>query len=88
MRHPRRLPHDLDVGLDDARELLEARAATDPKTAYRLYQKICDRVYDLAIGLWPVQPNDRVAVRSNVHGFQYNFLEGNTYFPLYNMYRS
>ncbi|HKC72724.1 MAG TPA: ABC transporter substrate-binding protein, partial [Chloroflexota bacterium] len=70
------------------RELLEARAATDPKTAYRLYQKICDRVYDLAIGLWPVQPNDRVAVRSNVHGFQYNFLEGNTYFPLYNMYRS
>jgi peptide/nickel transport system substrate-binding protein len=70
------------------RELLEARAATDPKKAYRLYQRVCDRVYDLAIGLWPVQPNDRVAVRRNVHGFQYNFLEGSTYFPLYNMYRS
>ena len=70
------------------RELLEARATTDPKKAYRLYQKVCDRVYALALGLWPVQPNDRVAVRTNVHGYQYNFLEGNTYFPLYNMYRS
>jgi peptide/nickel transport system substrate-binding protein len=70
------------------RELLEARASTDPKKAYRLYQKVCDRVYDLAIGLWPVQQNDLVALRTNVHGYQYNFLEGYTYYPLYNMYRS
>ena len=69
-------------------ELLQARKATDMGTAYRLYQKICDRVYARALEIWPVQPNERVALRSTVHGYQYNFLYSSAYYPLYNMYRS
>jgi peptide/nickel transport system substrate-binding protein len=70
------------------RQLLQARKATDMGKAYRLYQQICNRVYDQAIEIWPVQPNERVALRANVHGYQYNYLYSSYYYPLYDMYRS
>jgi len=69
-------------------QLLQARKATDMGTAYRLYQQICNRVYDQALEIWPVQPDEFVALRSTVHGYQYNFLYTSAYYPLYNMYRS
>ena len=67
--------------------LLQARRSTDPKAAYRIYQQICAKVYDLALEIWPVQPNERIALRSNVHGYTYNFIYSNAYYPLYTMYR-
>jgi peptide/nickel transport system substrate-binding protein len=68
--------------------LLKARMTIDPVAAYKLYAEVCNRVYDLALEIWPVQPNDLIALRTNVHGYTYNFLYGSEYYPVYSMYKS
>ncbi|MDB5060054.1 MAG: extracellular solute-binding protein family 5 [Chloroflexi bacterium] len=68
--------------------LEQAMAATDSKKAADLYAKICDTVYNDAVEIWAAQPNDRVAIRSNVHGFVYNFLYSSYYYDLYALSKS
>ena len=67
--------------------LLKARQLSDPKAAYAVYKQICDRIYTLALEIWPVQPNERIALRSNIRGYTYNFQYSSSYYPLYQMYR-
>ncbi len=68
--------------------LSRGREAHDAATAYRLYQEVCNKVYDLALEIPVAQPTERVALRSNVHGYQYNYMSGRNYYPLYDMYKS
>jgi peptide/nickel transport system substrate-binding protein len=62
--------------------------ATSGTVAYKYYRQVVDRVYVAAPNIWPVQPNEQIALRNNVHGYSYNFLYSAYYYPLYNMYRS
>jgi ABC-type transport system substrate-binding protein len=68
--------------------LVKAMQATDSATAKALYGKVLDVVYNQAYEIWAVQPNDRIALRANVHGFVYNFLYGNFYYDLYALSKS
>jgi peptide/nickel transport system substrate-binding protein len=68
------------------RLLVQALHASTAKQAYHLFQLVCYRVYAAAPNIWTVQPDEQVALRSNVHGYSYNFEYSNYYFPLYNMY--
>jgi ABC-type transport system substrate-binding protein len=70
------------------RLLVQALHAANASAAYRLYAQACHRIYAAAPEVWPVQPNERVALRSNIQGYQYNFLYGANYYPVYNMYRA
>jgi peptide/nickel transport system substrate-binding protein len=70
------------------RLLVQALHAANASAAYRFYRQACHRIYAAAPEVWPVQPNERIALRSNVQGYQYNFLYGENYYPVYNMYRS
>jgi len=68
--------------------LVRARGTSDAKAALAMYKQVCDKVYDLALEIPVAQPTERVALRSNVHGYQYNYMSGRNYYPLYNMYKS
>lgn len=68
--------------------LVQASQATDPSTARALYAKALHIVYDQAYEIWAVQPDDRVALRDNVHGFVYNYLYGSYYYDLYALSKS
>jgi peptide/nickel transport system substrate-binding protein len=68
--------------------LSRARGARDTSIAYGLYKAVCDKVYDLALEIPVAQPTERVALRSIVHGYQYNYMSGRNYYPLYDMYKS
>ena len=68
--------------------LTQALHAANTAAAYRLYQKAINRIYAAAPNIWPVQPDERIALRTNVHGYQYNFVYSAFYYPLYNMYRT
>jgi peptide/nickel transport system substrate-binding protein len=70
------------------RLLTQALKATAAGKAYHLFAEACTRIYHAAPNIWTVQPKERVALRSNVHGYAYNFLYSNYYFPLYDMYTS
>ena len=67
--------------------LLAAMKATDEATAMRYYTQAVNRIHDEAISIWSVQPNDSVALRSDLKGYQYNYLYSSYHFPVYNMYR-
>jgi peptide/nickel transport system substrate-binding protein len=68
------------------RLLVQALHAKTAKRAYHLFQLVCYRVYAAAPNIWTVQPDEQVALRSNVRGYSYNFEYSNYYFPLYSMY--
>jgi peptide/nickel transport system substrate-binding protein len=67
--------------------VLAGMKSTDDATAMRYYTQAVNRIHDEAISIWSVQPNDAVALRSDIKGYQYNYLESSYNFPLYNMYR-
>lgn len=69
---------------------LITRAVRSPKQseAHSLYQKACHIIYDQAPAVFMVQPQEQVALRSNVHGYAYDFLYGSYYYPLYKMWKS
>jgi ABC-type transport system substrate-binding protein len=67
--------------------LFRAMRATSSAQALRLFTQVCHRVYKAAPNIWPVQPNERIALRSNIHGYEYNYQYGENYYPLYNMYK-
>jgi ABC-type transport system substrate-binding protein len=69
--------------------LLEQGAvATSAAKASAIFKQMCDIVYNDAVEIWAAQPNDRIALRSNVHGFVYNFLESSYYYDLYALSKS
>jgi peptide/nickel transport system substrate-binding protein len=70
------------------RQLVAALHAPTALAAYRLYARACTRIYRAAAEVWTVQPNDRIAVRANIKGYQYNYLYGANFYPVYNMSRA
>jgi peptide/nickel transport system substrate-binding protein len=69
------------------RLLLGAMRATKQTIAMRDYRSVVNRVYDQAVSIWTVQPDEGVALRRDVQGYDYNYLYSNYYFPVYQMYR-
>jgi peptide/nickel transport system substrate-binding protein len=63
-------------------------AAPDAAKASAIFSRICDIVYSDAPQIWAAQPNDLVAMRTNVHGFVYNFLYSSYYYDLYALSKS
>ena len=53
-----------------------------------LYAKALPSSISDAPEIWAAQPNDRVALRTNVHGFMYNFLYSSFYYDLYALSKS
>jgi ABC-type transport system substrate-binding protein len=68
--------------------LQQASTSTDPSTTKTLYQKAMDIAYNEAVDIPLVQGDDLIAMRSNVHGFVYNYLYGSFYYDLYALSKS
>jgi ABC-type transport system substrate-binding protein len=68
--------------------LVQARSAANAATARADFKKAIDIIYNQALEIWAVQPNDRIAMRDNVHGFVYNYLYGSFYYDLYALSKS
>ncbi len=68
--------------------LVAGRDSADAATAKADFMKAMDIVYNQALEIWAVQPSDRVAMRSNVHGFVYNYLYGSFMYDLYALSKS
>jgi peptide/nickel transport system substrate-binding protein len=67
--------------------VLAGMQAPDETTAMRYYTQAVNRIHDEAISIWAVQPHEAVALRSDIKGYQYNYLISYYDFPIYNMYR-
>jgi peptide/nickel transport system substrate-binding protein len=67
--------------------VLAGMKAPDEATAMRYYTQAVNRIHDEALAIWSVQPNEGVVLRSDIKGYQYNYLYSNYYFPVYQMYR-
>ncbi len=67
--------------------VLAAMKATDEATAMRYYTEAVNRIYDEAISIWAVQPNEGVVLGKDIKGYQYNYVRSSYTFPIYNMYR-
>ena len=63
--------------------LEQAMASPDPAKSRALYAQMADIVYNDAPNIWMYQSDDNVAMRTNVHGYAYNFLYTNLYLDLY-----
>ncbi len=68
--------------------LVAGRDSPNPATAKADFEKAMAIVYDQALEVWAVQPSDRIAMRSNVHGFVYNYLYGSFMYDLYALSKS
>ncbi len=68
--------------------LVQAQTAPNADAQHALYAKVLPIVYDDAPEIWAAQPDDRVALRNNVHGFAYNFLYSSYYYDLYALSKS
>ena len=68
--------------------LVQAQTAANADAQHALYAKVLPIVYDDAPEIWAAQPDDRVALRKNVHGFTYNFLYSSYYYDLYALSKS
>jgi peptide/nickel transport system substrate-binding protein len=68
--------------------LEQAEVAPNAAQQHALYAKAIPLVYDDAPEVWAVQQNDRIAVRTVVHGFRYNFLYSSFYYDLYALSKS
>jgi peptide/nickel transport system substrate-binding protein len=67
--------------------LKQARVEQDPAKRDQLYQEATEIIYTEAPEVWIMQPNDRIALRDNVKGYEYNFSYGPWYFPFAKMYK-
>ena len=68
--------------------LLAGKYAPNTATASANFEKAMAIVYDQAIEIWAVQVHDTVAMRSNVHGFVYNYLYSSYMYDLYALSKS
>lgn len=68
--------------------LAQASTSTDPTTTKSLYQQAMDIAYNEAVDIGLVQGDDLIAMRSNLHGFVYNYLYGSFYYDLYALSKS
>lgn len=68
--------------------LVQAQTASTAAEQHAIYAKVLPIIYDDAPEIWAVQPDERIAMRSNVHGFKYNFLYSSFYFDLYALSKS
>ena len=68
--------------------LVQAQQAPNADAQHALYAKALPIVYSDAPEIWAAQPDDRVALRDNVHGFSYNFLYSSYYYDLYALSKS
>jgi peptide/nickel transport system substrate-binding protein len=69
------------------RLLLKAQHASSLSVARQYWRQAMSRVYQAAPNIWTVQPQEEVALRSNIGGYAYNFLFSKFYYPVYTMYR-
>jgi len=67
--------------------LLKAQHSSSAKVARQYWRRAMARVYAAAPNIWTVQPQEEVALRSNIGGYKYNFLFSKFYYPIYTMYR-
>ncbi len=69
-------------------KLLEAaRIEQDPAKRDQMYQDATEIIYTEAPEVWVMQPTERIAMRDNVKGYEYNFSYAHHYFPFEKMYR-
>ncbi len=68
--------------------LVQASTATDAAKAKTLFEKAMDIAYNQAVDIPLVQQDDTIGMRSNVHGFVYNYLYGSFYYDLYALSKS
>ena len=68
--------------------LEQAQRATSAAAQRALYARALPLIYADAAQIWVVQPNERIALRSNVKGFVYNFLYSANYYDLYALSKS
>lgn len=68
--------------------LLKGQHAVSEKVAHKYWQQAMNRVYQAAPNIWTVQPQEQIALRSNIGGYRYNFLFSKFYWPVYSMYRT
>jgi peptide/nickel transport system substrate-binding protein len=72
---------------EEVDKLLEqARVELDAAKADQLYKDAVEIIYTEAPEIWALQTNERVALRSNVHGYEYNlsyYKEGMTFADMY-----
>ena len=58
----------------------------DPAKADQLYKEAVEIIYTEAPEIWALQTNERIALRSNVMGYQYNlsyYKEGISFANMY-----
>lgn len=67
--------------------LVKAQHSSSMAVAQKYWRQAMSRVYQAAPNIWTVQPQEEVALRSNIGGYAYNFLFSKFYYPVYNMYR-
>jgi peptide/nickel transport system substrate-binding protein len=68
--------------------LAQASTATDATKTGALFTKAMDIAYNQAVDIPLVQQDDTIGMRSNVHGFVYNYLYGSFYYDLYALSKS
>ncbi len=67
--------------------LEQARSEQDDVKRARLYQEAIEIIYTEACEVWAIQPKERIAIRSSVKGYEYNFSYSNWYFNFEKMYK-
>ena len=73
---------------DRVDELLQqGRAETDQAKLDAIYQEAVEIIYTEAPEIWVVQNNERVALQSNVKGYEYTLSYYRNYFPFEQMYK-
>jgi peptide/nickel transport system substrate-binding protein len=73
---------------DRVDELLQqGRAETDQAKLDAIYQEAVETIYTEAPEIWVVQNNERVALQSNVKGYEYTLSYYRNYFPFEQMYK-
>jgi peptide/nickel transport system substrate-binding protein len=72
----------------DVDKLLEqARVEQDPAKRDQLYQQAVEQIYSDAPEIWTIQPTERIAMRTDVKGYEYNFPYSYFYFNFDKMYK-
>lgn len=67
--------------------LEQARVEQDDAKRDALYQQAVEQIYSDAPEIWVFQPTERVAMRDNVKGYEYNFAYSYWYFDYSKMYK-
>lgn len=67
--------------------LEQARAEVDDARRDEYYQEATEIIYTEAPEVWTIQPTERIAMRSNVKGYEYNFAYSSWCFSFEKMYK-